>query len=145
LIALDTNILVYAHRPESPFHKTAFELLRSLVASGERYAIPFHCLVEFCGVVRHPRVWKHPSSVEQVRAQVEAWLEPPTARLLTEEEKGLELFLDLIEAGSVSGGGVHDARIVACCSFHGVKELWSADRDFSRYDAVRVRNPLVSS
>jgi hypothetical protein len=38
---------------------------------------------------------------------------------------------------------VHDARIAACCLRHGVTELWTADRDFSRYPALFTRNPLV--
>jgi predicted nucleic acid-binding protein len=38
---------------------------------------------------------------------------------------------------------VHDARVVAICLGNGVSALWSADRDFGRFPALRVRNPLV--
>lgn len=40
---------------------------------------------------------------------------------------------------------IHDARIAAICHYHGVRELWSAERDFSRFAAVQVRNPLLKS
>jgi predicted nucleic acid-binding protein len=40
---------------------------------------------------------------------------------------------------------VHDARIAALCLQHGVRELWSADRDFNRFPALRTRNPLVAA
>jgi predicted nucleic acid-binding protein len=38
---------------------------------------------------------------------------------------------------------VHDARIAALCVQHGVRELYSADRDFSRFPQIAVRNPLI--
>ncbi len=50
----------------------------------------------------------------------------------------------VILAGRVSGGQVHDARIAALCQLHGVRELWTADRDFSRFPRLQVRNPLVA-
>ncbi len=46
-------------------------------------------------------------------------------------------------AGKVVGPQVHDARIAALCLQHGVKEFWSADRDFSRYSLLKTVNPLV--
>ena len=51
---------------------------------------------------------------------------------------------ELIERGSVAGPRVHDARIAAVCILHGVRELWSADRDFSRFPDLKVRNPLIA-
>jgi predicted nucleic acid-binding protein len=78
VIAVDTNILVYAHRNDSPSHEPA----RSA-------------------------------------------LEP------------------LVRAAKVQGAAVHDARIAAICLAPGVAELWSADRDFARYPALKVHNPVV--
>jgi predicted nucleic acid-binding protein len=46
-------------------------------------------------------------------------------------------------SGKIAGAQVHDARIVALCLQHGVKELWSADRDFGRFPILAVVNPLV--
>jgi hypothetical protein len=43
----------------------------------------------------------------------------------------------------LAGPLVHDARVAALCAQHGVRELWSADRDFSRMEAVEIRNPLL--
>jgi uncharacterized protein len=49
----------------------------------------------------------------------------------------------MLLAGRVSGAMVHDARIAAICAEHGVRELWTADRDFSRFPALKCRNPLL--
>jgi hypothetical protein len=56
----------------------------------------------------------------------------------------LDSLAEIALAARVQGGAIHDARIAAICRFHGVRELWSADRDFSRFAAVKVRNPLLA-
>lgn len=49
----------------------------------------------------------------------------------------------LLATGKVSGPLVHDARVAAICIGHGVRELLTADRDFSRFSSLVTRNPLV--
>jgi predicted nucleic acid-binding protein len=49
----------------------------------------------------------------------------------------------LLAAGQIVGGRTHDARIAAICIQHGVRELWSADRDFSRFPELTTANPLA--
>ena len=144
MIALDTNLLIYAHRPESPSHEAARAVIARLASEADPWGIPFHCLVEFAGVVSHPRIWKQPSSAKQIDAQVQAWLVAPNARVLTEDAALWSGFVSALSGARVGGGAVHDARIAACRRYHGVRELWSTDRDFLRYPFLRVRNPLVT-
>ena len=40
-------------------------------------------------------------------------------------------------------GPMRDGRIAAVCHTHGVAEFWTADRDFSRFPSLSVRNPLL--
>ena len=75
--------------------------------------------------------------------QIEAWLESPTLVLLAESGTHWPTLRSLVKAGRVAGAQVHDARIAALCVQHGVRELWTADRDFSRYAQLKTRNPLV--
>jgi uncharacterized protein len=42
----------------------------------------------------------------------------------------------------VAGPKIHDARIAAVCLQNGIGELWTIDRDFSRYTGLKVWNPL---
>jgi uncharacterized protein len=51
----------------------------------------------------------------------------------------------LLANGRVVGPQVHDARVAALCRQHGVRELWSADRDFNRFAGLTVVNPLVAN
>jgi len=145
VIAVDTNILVYAHREDSPFHEAAFDRMKELAEAPANWAIPWPCLHEFLAIVTHPRIYAPRTPPERALRQVDAWLESPTLALLAETPAYWQSLRKLIEAGRVSGAQVHDARIVALCRQHGVRELWSADRDFSRFAGLTVVNPLVGA
>ena len=84
MIAVDTNIAVYAHRVDSPWHVAAAARLRELVEGGGAWALPWPCVHEFLAVVTHPRIYRPPTPLGRAVAQVEAWLESPTLVLLGE-------------------------------------------------------------
>jgi toxin-antitoxin system PIN domain toxin len=144
LIAVDTNLLVYAHRGDSPWHGASTTLLRGLAEGQAAWSIPWPCLHEFLAVVTHPRIYAPPSTTEQAARQVDAWLESPTLSLLHESPDHWARLRPLILRGRIAGPRAHDARIAALCLAHGVRELWTADRDFSAFPDLRTRNPLVS-
>ncbi|MDQ8166005.1 MAG: PIN domain-containing protein [Gemmatimonadota bacterium] len=144
MIALDTNILVYAHRADSEWHTRASAAVADLANGSGSWAIPWPCIHEFFSVVTHPRIFSPPTPRERACAQVDAWLESPSLVMIGEDAGYWETLRASIMSGKIAGPAVHDARISAICSRHGVNELWSADRDFSRITAVRVRNPLAT-
>jgi toxin-antitoxin system PIN domain toxin len=144
VIAVDSNILVYAHREDSPWHEIAFARLGQMAEGAGAWAIPWPCLHEFLAIVTHPRIYNPPSPLDTALAQVEAWLEAPGLVLLMEMEGYWTELRATLAAGRVTGAQVHDARVAALCRLHRVEELWSADRDFSRFPGVKVTNPLVS-
>jgi toxin-antitoxin system PIN domain toxin len=143
VIAVDTNILVYAHREESPFHDRAARCVAKLAEGPASWAIPWPCLHEFLAIVTHPRICDPPTPLAAALEQVDSWLESPTLVLLTESEQHWSELRTLVLAGRVTGPRVHDARIAALCRQHGVRQLWSADRDFSRFSDLAAINPLV--
>jgi toxin-antitoxin system PIN domain toxin len=145
LIAVDTNILVYAHREDSPFHSAASERMAELAEGSATWAIPWPCLHEFLAIVTHPRIYSPASPLARALDQVDAWLESPTLVLLAEAAEHWSTLRALLTAGRTVGPRVHDARIVALCRQHGVRELWSADRDFNRFAGLSVANPLVTT
>jgi uncharacterized protein len=144
VIAVDTNILVYAHREDSPFHAAAHPRVTELAEGPATWAIPWPCLHEFLAIVTHPRIYAPPTSLARALDQVDAWLESPTLALLAETPVHWSDLRTLLAAARVAGPQVHDARIVALCRQHGVRELWSADRDFGRFAGLSVVNPLVA-
>lgn len=143
MIAVDTNLLVYAHRKDSPFHAAAGQVVATLAEGRPSWAIPWSCLHEFYNIVTHPRVYSPPSTTDEAIAQLEMWQQSPSMLLLAENDHYWPQLRDLVFKAKVQGPMVHDARIAALCLSHGVHELWSADRDFSRFPDLRVRNPLL--
>jgi hypothetical protein len=144
VIAVDTNILVYAHRRDAEFHAAAAQHVKGLAEGRSAWAIPWPCLHEFFAITTHPKIYDPPSTGEQAIAQIEAWLASPTLSVLGEPAGYWDQLKRLLVAGKVIGAMVHDARIAALCAAHGVRELWSADRDFGRFgSSISARNPLV--
>ncbi|MCL4819607.1 MAG: PIN domain-containing protein [Vicinamibacteria bacterium] len=143
MIAVDTNILVYAHRADSTWHARANERLTKLAEGRPPWALAWPCVHEFLAIVTHPRIYAPPTPLAIAIDQVEAWMESPSLVLLGEGPGYWTTLRDLLAAGRIDGPRVHDARVAALCAQHGVSELWSADRDFSRFGGLVVRNPLI--
>jgi uncharacterized protein len=144
LIAVDTNILVYAHREDSSFHDAASKRITELAEGSATWSIPWPCVHEFLAIVTHPRIYAPPTPLSRALDQVDAWLESPTLVLLAESTDHWPALRALLVGGRIAGARVHDARIVALCRQHAVRELWSADRDFNRFAGLAVVNPLVA-
>ena len=143
MIAVDTNVLVYAHREDSSFHEAAYACILELAEGQALWAIPWPCIHEFLAIVTHPRIYAPPTPLEKAIDQVEAWMESPSLVLLSESEDYWPQIRDLLQKGRVTGLQVHDARVAALSRVHGARELWTADRDLGRFPGVPVRNPLV--
>jgi toxin-antitoxin system PIN domain toxin len=144
LIALDTNLLVYAHRLDAQFHREAGKVVNELATGGQRWAIPWPCVHEFIAVVTHPRIYKTPTPIDVALGALETLDGLPNLEFIGEGEGYLERLVEISKPARVLGGAIHDARIAAICKYHGVRELWSADRDLSRFPQIRTVNPLLS-
>lgn len=143
MIAVDTNILVYAHREDADWHKPAARAVRTLAEGTDAWAIPWPCIHEFLAITTHPRIFRTPTPVRAALEQVDAWLESPSLVVLAEDSAYWSTLRMLVEQGRIDGPRVHDARVAALCLRHAIHEFWTADRDFSLFPALRVRNPLI--
>ena len=143
MIAVDTNILVYAHRREASEHSAAARTLQRLAEAPTPWAIPWPCVYEFFSVVTNPRIFKNAaSSPEQAWTQLGAWFAAPSLRLIAETDGFESVLAAFARRARVRGPLIHDARIAAICRAHGVEKLLSRDRDFSLFPEVVVENPL---
>jgi hypothetical protein len=133
VIAVDTNVLIYAHREEIAQHHGARARLIELAEGDDLWAIPVFCLTEFARVATHPKVFDPPYSVGEIRQAIERLLESPSLRLLHPGERFADLFLTAMEEANATGNLVFDAQIVAVCREHGVRALMTEDRDFARF------------
>ena len=142
MIALDTNVLVYAMRREPPFHEPAFEVVKQVAESKEPWAIPWPCVHEFLATVTNPRAFKDPTPTAAALDQLSGLARSGTLVFLGEEPGYWEVLDRIARARKIHGGKFHDARIAALCILHQVDELLTADRDFSRFPELKCRNPL---
>lgn len=144
VIAVDTNLLVYAHRREPGQHADSAALMRRLAEGTRPWAIPWPCLYEFLSIVTNPRIWKEAaSSPDQAWRQIESWTRAPANSLLRETDDFISTLQRFVARPRVRGPIVHDARVAAICVAHAVDELLSADRDFALFPELRTRNPLL--
>ena len=145
MIAVDSNLLIYSHREDSKFHVAAKELVDSLRHQSAPWAIPWPCVHEFIGIVTHTNIYRPPTSLNQALAAVDAWLASGNLHLLSESPGYFDKLRALALAAKLSGPRIHDARVAALCLHHGVRELWTADRDFSLFPKLKTRNPLLKT
>lgn len=140
MIAVDTNILVYAHREETPLHRPALARLRALAEGQATWGVPVFCLGEFIRVVTHPAVFAPPSSVEEAVAALEGLLASPSLVVLWPGERYWRLFRDALVQARAAGNLAFDAQIVAVCREWGVGALLTEDRDFARFERFPIEH-----
>lgn len=144
MIAVDTNVLVYAHRREAAEHDLALGVMRELAEGDDAWAIPWPCVYEFFSVVTNSRIWAAAASTpDQAWTQLEAWFASPVLTLLAETDNFEELMATFARLPRVRGPVVHDARVAAICIAHGADKLLTRDRDFSLFPGLRTENPFL--
>lgn len=145
MIAVDTNILVYAYRPDYEVqHESAVAALQGLLGSARSWGIPWPCVHEFLANVTSRRIYRQPATPAAAIKAVTVWLQAGNFNVFGEASSHFDTLRSLIENGGTTGPQIHDARIAAMCLDHGVSELWTADRDFLKFPSLRVRNPLTN-
>lgn len=138
MIAVDTNVLVYAHREEMPQHEAALARVTSLAEGRATWAIPVFCIGELLRVLTHPRVFAPPFSADEGCEAVSRLLGSPSLRILAPGERFPELLLAAIREARAVGNLVMDAQIVAVCREAGASEILTEDRDFARFAGLRI-------
>lgn len=145
MIALDSNILVYARRKEARHHAEAWKLLEELANGDARWAIPWPCVYEYLRVVTHRRVFDPPTDLEKALDELDSLFKSPSLTLLGEGPAHAAHLRTAVTSGRAAGNLAHDAHIAALAVEHGVREMWTSDRDFARFPGLRVRNPFERS
>jgi len=143
MIAVDTNLLVFAHRGNAFYHRETVAVLQPVFESTSAWALPWPCVHEFISVATNPGIYRPASTLSEALGFLERLFGSPQLHLLAESPGYFEKLRELALAAKLSGPRIHDARIAALCLHHGVRELWTADRDFSMFPKLKIRNPLV--
>jgi toxin-antitoxin system PIN domain toxin len=136
---------VYARREETRWHTQALDLLASLARGTAPWAIPWPCVYEFLRVVTHPRVFDRPTDFDIALDDLAALMHSPSLSMLGEGPGHAGQLDRAVRTGRVVGNLIHDAHIAALAVEHGVRELWTADRDFAKFPGLRIRHPFADT
>lgn len=137
MIALDSNVLVYAHRAGSPQHALANQIVRSLVEGDVPWALPFTVLGEYLRVVTHASA-RPPTPLHQAIDDIDKLLASPSVRLLRPESMGWRTLRATLLEAAATGNLVHDGQMIAICIEHGVDVIISEDRGLRKFRGLRV-------
>jgi len=139
LIAVDTNILVYAHREELTQYPIARATVVELAEGDTPWGIPVFCIGEFLRVITHPKLFDPPYSSDEAVDALNRLLESPSLRVLSPGSSYLMLLDEAVREANAVGNLVFDAQIVAVCRESGVSSLLTEDRDFARFPGFKTR------
>ncbi|MGH3979007.1 MAG: TA system VapC family ribonuclease toxin [Pseudonocardiaceae bacterium] len=137
MIAVDTNILIYANRAELPLHSVARNRLTELAEGSAPWALPVVVAWGFVRIVTQP-IFDPPTPMGQAIEFLDRLLASPVVRVLGPGARHWELLRTVLDEAQARGGLVTDAVIVALCKEHGVDTVLSNDRDFHRFPNVRI-------
>jgi toxin-antitoxin system PIN domain toxin len=138
VIAVDTNILVFAHRRDSPFHLEGSSRLEELVEGSDPWGLPVSCISEFLNAVTRPRYFNPPSDPKEALGFIAAISSSPSCKVLKPGDNYLDHFFHAMVSGGAKGNLVFDAQIVAVCREHGVDRILTSDRDFDQFEGITV-------
>ncbi len=138
MIAVDTNVLIYAHREELAQHAQSFAWLKALAEGPRPWGIPVFCIGEFVRVATHPRIFDPPSTLAQSTSAIENLLASPSLKILAPGDDYASQFLECAREADARGNLVFDAQIAAVCREHGCDRILTLDRDFARFKSLRM-------
>lgn len=144
MILLDVNVLVHAHRADSPGHSRYRDWLRSALEEEEPYGVSELVLSGFLRVVTHPRVFRRPSPLPKALDFADVLRTRPTAVIVAPGRRHWQIFTDLCWSTGARGNMIPDAFLAALAIETG-SEWITTDRDYARFPGLRWRHPLEGS
>lgn len=141
--SIDVNILLYASDSSSAHHAAARAFLDSCMKPGDLLYLGWPTVMSYLRIATHPSVFDRPLGPEDAMRNVEALLDLPHVRLLSEEEGFWPVYRDLAGSLPVRGNLVPDAHLAALLRLHGVRTLYTHDSDFRKFPFLDVRDPLT--
>ncbi len=140
---VDVNVLLYASDESSRFHDRARELVDDMARGPELLYLFWPVVMGFLRMATHPAIFPLPLSVEHATANVEALLAVPHIRPAGEREDFWRDYATATAGMVVRGNLVPDAHLVALMRQNEVASIWTHDRDFRKFEGIRVRDPFA--
>lgn len=142
-IALDVNPLIYASNSASPLRTAAIEALADLHSRAEPVFLFWPVAVSYVRQITSGRIFPQPLSLQEALGNIHGLWQLPNVRIGVESSLFLQLLSEACTEVRATGNLVPDAHIVALMRQHGVSRILTHDRDFRKFDGIRVVDPFV--
>ena len=143
MIAVDTNVLVYAADADSPFHTPCRDWLERQRARPDAWYTTWPILYEFLRVATHPRVMRQPWGASAAWEFVTALLASPGIGVLVATQRHADVAGEVFsELPHLAGNLIHDAHTAILMREHGIARICTRDTDFNRFPFLKVLDPL---
>ena len=143
MILVDVNVLLYAYHPRASQHESCRSWLQRALAGEQPVALCWIVVLAFLRLSSSPRVFDVPLTVAEAAGIVSGWLSRPQVVLLEPGERHWDILQNVMIDAQVSGPLVTDAEIAALALEHGCA-VCTTDRDFRRFDGLRLIDPLAA-
>ncbi|SRR6266536_4360135 len=141
MILIDANLLLYAYDSSSDQHAQSRRWLQTILSQPEPVGLPWASLLAFIRISTSGRALRYPLSIKEALAVVSDWLSAPNVHTINPTERHFQILANLLLSGQASGALATDAHLATLAIEHGAT-LCTNDRDFARFPALRVANPL---
>ena len=141
--SLDVNVLLYASDRSSDRHLRARRFVESCAAGPEILCLSWPTLMSFIRIATHPRIFSAPLSPDEALGNVSALLALPHVRAVSELDGFVDAYKHVAGETPVRGNLVPDAHVAAILFQHGVRTLYSNDRDFLKFPSLNLRDPFA--
>lgn len=141
MIAIDTNLLVYAHRAGLPEHRAARKAIEAASRDARGWGMAAPSVAEFWSVVTHPASRGGPSTAGQASGFLRA-LWQAEGQIWDSREGFAQRLLEAAGQLSVQGARIFDLQIALTAFDNGAVEIWTHDSGFIGFPGLRVHDPL---
>lgn len=142
MIAIDTNLLVYAHRSGTAEHRAAQEAIERAARGPGGFGFALASICEFWSVVTHRASSGRPSTAREAAGFIEALVVDGRAEVFTPGAGFADRLLELAEQIDLEGARIFDLQIGLAALEAGAAEIWTHDRRFTELPGLAVRDPL---
>ncbi len=139
---VDVNVLLYASDHESPFHDAAAAFLRERAEDPDIFCLTWPVIMGYLRLATHPRLFEKPLAPRAAVDNIAALLDLPRCRVVSEPERFLEMYRGVAVEVAARGNLVPDAHVAALARAHGIRTIYSHDRDFRKFPFLRVVDPV---
>ena len=141
--SIDVNVLLYASDRSNDHHLRARRFIESCAAGPEILCLTWPTLMSYLRIATHPRIFSAPLTSDEALGNICALIGLPHVRAVSELDGFVEAYKHVTGGTPVRGNLVPDAHIAAILLQHGVRTLYSNDRDFRKFQSLDLRDPFA--